>query len=542
MDDVSIRYSLDPSGYVSGGKTVASVTKALGLDVDSLHAKTKALGGGIGDMLGGAVRSLALPLAGIGAGIAAAGTYAVHTALDFDTMRRSMEAVTGSAKRTADILGFVDKLAMPSIFTSAELGAAAKTLEAFGLTTERFLPIAEKLGTVFGGTAGDLNQFVDALGFIQGGRTGEGIEALARAGIGRDALKAKGLQFDKGGQFLGEVNQLFDAVELIVGEKFGTLSEKMASGPAAKIASAMDAIQRAARKAGDGILTILAPAIERVGFFIQYLVDSGTVERLVAGLSGLSSGQNLGNGLVKILAFMTSALINAPQLIQGISTMFQYLYKHISQVAGILVGIFSVGPIAKGIIGMIELFGVLKTAIANMGIAAAISQTALAGVRAAAVGLGIAAAAWAVSVAVTKLFDSIGGGIGANLQKLPGVQDFQNTYQGILTGFDKGAPGASGPGAVLQSAQTGIQSLMTKHMERTAKATETTARNTRPEQLQRILLGGGELGRIGVSPVELFGSGGGGSGVEKAIRNLVKEIGGSMAVHNRDRARAGLRA
>ena len=118
------------------------------------------------------------------AGLVGLSTYAVNAAISYDTLSRSLTAITKSGERAKQVLNFADVLAGPSVFGSEELASAALTLEAFGLKTEKYLPVVEKLGTIFGGTAGDMMQFVNSLGMLKGGRSGEAFESLI-SGAGR---------------------------------------------------------------------------------------------------------------------------------------------------------------------------------------------------------------------------------------------------------------------------------------------------------------------------------------------------------------------
>lgn len=252
VDTLVTKYTLDPSGYSQGASKVASTTQGLA-------SKIGVLAGTAG----------ALSLTGMAA-------FAINSAVSFDTLTRSLTAVTKSGDRAAQVLKFVDKLAIPSIFDSEALAQAATTLEAFGLTTERFLPIAEKLGTVFGGTTQDLMQFVNALGMIRGGRVGEGIEALSRAGIGREALGKRGMAFDKGGSYLGDVKTLLKAIEAEVNDRFGKIGEIMGEGAAAKFASFTDSLKRGMRDIGNAILTFGLPYVTKLADAIQEMTENGT--------------------------------------------------------------------------------------------------------------------------------------------------------------------------------------------------------------------------------------------------------------------------
>jgi hypothetical protein len=265
VEQVVAQFILDDKGYKKGADAVVKESQKVAKAVDNAQGKSKPGGGGIlkglGEGLGavtGAFGAVAATIGAVAIPLVMGGKAAVQTAIEFDTLQRSLTAITGSGERTAQILGFIDKLAIPSVFDTATLGESAKLLEAFGLNTERFLPIAEKLGTVFGGNAESLNSFVAALGYLKSGRFGEAFESLARGGVSRELLTQKGLEFDKGGSFKGTVEQALTAVELVVNEKFGKLSEEMASGPMAKLASLGDAFNRVMRQIG---LALVGPVV-----------------------------------------------------------------------------------------------------------------------------------------------------------------------------------------------------------------------------------------------------------------------------------------
>lgn len=267
VEQVVAQFILDDKGYKKGAEGVVKESQRVAKSIDHAQGKStsggkggilKGLGEGLGAVTGafsavaGVVGAVAIPLA-------MGGKAAVQTAIEFDTLQRSLTAITGSGERTAQILGFIDKLAIPSVFDTATLGEAAKLLEAFGLNTERFLPIAEKLGTVFGGNAEALNSFVNALGYLRSGQFGEAFQSLKRGGVSTEALQAKGLQFSKSGEFKGTVEQALTAVELVVNEKFGKLADEMASGPMAKLASLGDAFDRVMRQIG---LALVGPVVK----------------------------------------------------------------------------------------------------------------------------------------------------------------------------------------------------------------------------------------------------------------------------------------
>lgn len=285
LDRMVTEFVLDHRKYRTGANAVVADSDRAGHAIDKAKHKSVDFSGTLG-MAGRALSALFAAAGAIGAGLVGLGAYAAKAAADFDTLERTLTAVTGSAARAKEILEFVDEISIPSIFSSEILADAAKTLEAFQLKTERFLPIVEKLGTVFGGSAEKLNQFVRALGYIKSGRFGEAFEALAAAGVGRMDMKRMGLKFDKGGSFLGDAKQALDAVEKLVNERYGRLAEEMATGPAARMASMWDQVKRGIRQAGAELLKGFLPYIDLISAKVGEWVKGGEFGKIGKTIAG----------------------------------------------------------------------------------------------------------------------------------------------------------------------------------------------------------------------------------------------------------------
>lgn len=336
VDTLVTKYTLDSSGYQQGAKHVVGATQGIA-------SKIGVLAGTAG----------ALSISGLAA-------FAINSAVSFDTLTRSLTAVTKSGERARDVMSFVDKLAIPSVFDSEGLAQAATTLEAFGLTTERWLPVAEKLGTVFGGTAQDLMQFVNALGMLRAGRGGEALEALSRAGISRENLTKRGVRFDKGGQALSSVKDLMLAVEAEVNTRFGNLGSIMGGGAAAKFASFTDALKRGMRDVGNAILEFGLPYLEKFSGWIQAMTQNGSFRRF--GDQAVS--------MFQATASAAGALWNILQVIP-------------KPVIGLIAALSLLKPIFPALQGGASLFGTaLKTSLEKGVKATAVMAAEMAGVMA----------------------------------------------------------------------------------------------------------------------------------------------------------------
>jgi hypothetical protein len=473
VEQVVSVYELDASKYKAGAQQVQNASKQASSAASSLGGASKnlkgtlsSLGGNLG-VIGQAAAVVAATVGAVVIPMVAGGKKAVETAIQFDTLSRSLTAIVGSGARASQVLGFVDKLAAPSIFDTATLGEAAKLLEAFGLKTERFLPIAEKLGTVFGGNAESLNSFVSALGYIRSGRFGEGFESLARGGVSREALTAKGLSFDKGGSFKGTVEQALTAVEAVVNEKFGKLAEEMASGPAAKLASLGDAFNRAMRQIGVPLVERLLPFVERIAAALGNLGEANVFGDAISGfLSGLGAVQ-------------TSTLDVEDSLLRLAAGFVGF---------GTFLGNFFEGM-------MMTIKTVLSTSL--------------------------------IGRLVMGLFNGEGGSVGNFFRDAYGITAAENFYNSAKQKMAR--PAGKPSESIVDSIATNIESNAsgTSPLNAIAENTKITAENTQKlADIQDKVLGGGSLGGRGLSRQELsdIQTGRGASGTRE-IKTILVELG-----------------
>jgi hypothetical protein len=526
IDTLVTEYRMNSKQYEEGAKRVVSSTQGISAVIGRATS-------GIGGLVTKAVASVG----GIGGAISLG--FAAKTAIEFDTIQRSLTALTGSAERAKQILSFTDKLAAPSIFSSQELASGAKLLEALGLQTEKYLPVAEKLGTIFGANEEALMSYITALGYLKGERFGEGFESLSRAGISRTMLKGKGLEFDKGGQFLGSAEQALNAVEQLVTEKFGKLSQEMASGPQAKLASVMDAITRGARVAGAAILSVLVPAAEKVGNFIAYLVDSGRVEKAFKGIASMFGQGDIGSVLIKGLAIVTAAIGNIPKMLQKVQQGLKWVGEQAGVVAVVLGAVFLSGSIVRGVMAIVAAFQAVRVAIAASTITAVILQGVLTGAAGIAKAVGGIVAGAAAGFAAYKMIESAlpkGQGIGDILLGIPGFDQIGKDAGNIMKGFQGGI------GTQMTDAAIAAIKAQEDQKNKALDPANQTAKNTaklvelqeKSIDFQTALIGGGQVGQQAFSGLQVANATGGGSATSrqlvKAIDDHIAQITGKRSV------------
>lgn len=255
-------------------------------------------------------------LAGLGAagGLVAFGAAAVKTAADWEQVRITLETLTGSAEEAARKLAYVKRLAEPSPATKMELSAAAVTLEAYKLNSERLLPIAAKLQAAFEFSRPEaLMDAVRLMGMISSGRMPE-VEMLGGFGMNKKMFEARGIKFDSQGVLLSSARDVMRAFEEIVNGRYGDIIDRMKNTTAAKMATVQDKWQDAMIKVGNSLQVILLPILERVSTALGKLAEANFFDRMAK--DSLRAFAKMIDGL-KQIGMVTMLVIGAFHALTG---------------------------------------------------------------------------------------------------------------------------------------------------------------------------------------------------------------------------------
>lgn len=236
---------------------------------------------------------------------------AQKAASEYQSLEARLSALVGTVEDARRKLGMAELVAAPSPFTTKQLANAAVTLEAFGLNSERLLPILGKLGAAMGATDEKLEVFTRGFGKLGQGEMIDS-DVLSAMGITKADFAAQGIEFDGQGKLLSSAEKSMAALEAIVETRFGGILEKMASTPEAKRASLEDAGERALRIIGMGILKTQGPLVDALTKNLNAAIDSGVLAEVVGKASNeVFAALNLGGQgdavtgiMARVLAFV----------------------------------------------------------------------------------------------------------------------------------------------------------------------------------------------------------------------------------------------
>jgi hypothetical protein len=302
---------------VVGEQQFRASMKGASVSMEDVGKAAHRAGGLIMRGLGTPLKMLSgLPAAMAAGGLIMLGKSALDAATSFDTSTRRISAFTGSMEQAKETMKFLEELSAPSIFGLDALAKAGALASAYGLNVQRVIPMAEAIATAMGDDAHAVEEVTKAIGRLKSGDFGEAFERLRDFGIGREDLTREGLKFDKQGSYKGSVIDALTAVEKIVDAKFGSIRKMMSDSPAAKFASAGDALQRTMKTAGEVIMGVLVPPMEKVTSMLDYLNKSGITKSVFDGLAGLFNLS--GDGLAGGIAWIVAGLEQMPQLVTDV--------------------------------------------------------------------------------------------------------------------------------------------------------------------------------------------------------------------------------
>jgi tape measure domain-containing protein len=508
VDQVIERYVLDDR-FSARSKNVVKSTNAI---ADSVHRSNLSLQGfssilgRAGGLAGRAFSGMLLPLAAGAAAIGGFGYAALNAAADMDSLKRALESVAGSSEEAKRQFIQLREVAKGPALGLEEAIKGSLALQGAGLSANEAAAALTQFGNALarsGGGKDELNGVIVALAQMKGRSkvTADNINQIANAFYGiRGAMKevfgtADSEEIDKMGikaeEFIARITAHLTTLPRVTG---GIRNAFDNLGDTGKIAFA---------QIGDALASKAVPMMNKLADFIAYITESGILTRMVGQIMDLFS---LGgdSALVHALALVVATIESIPEHVRGIGKFIaktmsmagQIIADVLSLAFGLLVG----GAVFRAMMALLPAIQAITAAMsAWQGIQAAITAMVPGGAALVASALAIGALAGTAAFAISKA--AIDGAMRKAGNFLPqlgvsgkGIQARANELE---EGFAKfiGAPSAApepGGGA----GKDPLRQIVRNTFE--------TARNTREAvSLERFGIGGGDLGSLGITPIEL---------------------------------------
>lgn len=469
VDTLVTRYQLRDD-YTPQARHITASTHQSAIAMQRAQGLTGGLAGGFSklglvlNVVMGPLKVVAGALAGVAAAGIGAGIAASKIAMDLEAMKMGLVAVSGSAeeaerqlKRLAIVarspgLGFTQ-----SIEGSVRLQAAGMDSR---LAERTLMGFGNALATVGKGKA-DLDGVIMALTQIasKGKVSAEEINQLAERipQIRQIMLSVFGTASTEAIQKMGISAEEF-ILKIVAGLE---MLPKAAGGFKNTFENLTDAFQIAAAKFGQQLNDRLLPILEKAGTFLSFLAESGVIDKLGQAFASLL-GTNGENGIVRLLAYTTATLESLPQIIatigQSIAGVIRFLIDNANKIIDLFNQVMD-NPLAK-------VLGIDKLQKITMG------------------GEG------GLAVSLKNLFDKK-------------ISPRANELMGQFGQFKEDGSISGGEGGFRQVASDATAAKQTDLLG------EIAANTAKMVDLSRNVFGGGDLGRMGVTPTELGGVKGG---------------------------------
>lgn len=241
----------------------------------------------------------------------------IKAAAEFDDYKRQFAAFLGSTEAGEKAAKFLQNYGLKSAIDQGPLFELARSMVTQGVNVDRFLPVFETL-SLTGGPNKNENAMVmaQAIRYIMGGRTGEAVESLGRQGIGRQQMIAYGASFDANGQFQGTAQEFLDILEKITkSPQFQDAKKRTESSIGVQLSNAGDAFNKAIVSAGETFAIHFLPVITKATDWLNNLSNNGAFTRLAeAWGNAFDTG---GGGLQTLMANALAILEDIPDIISA---------------------------------------------------------------------------------------------------------------------------------------------------------------------------------------------------------------------------------
>lgn len=419
------------------------------------------------------------------------------------------------------IMDFIEKLAPNALGQFDDLAEGATKLEASGLLVERWLPMVADLAGAFGGTQEKIIGVSEALAKLASGSSGEALERLRDFAITRTALEVEGIEFDGGGSLKSSIEDTLLAVETIAKEKFGNIGEFMNGTFEQRFSNLGDAWNALMHDFGDGLLPLAGKLLETGQSFISYLSDSEWISNLADNVSNAFEHIMGGTGVPDFVWTLTALIERFPDAMiaawEGAQKVGEVIEK-------IIVGTYNFfGEIGTGLVNLFQNGLVEVEDRFNQMLARVI--TSLANLDWKGILLGTQNAVDGALDMAGKLLMSeehkpdrvfepikdsseIFGRIFGDTAMDNFWKDTQKRADELQKGYEaftqKGKPGIGDTSGLDMFNGSYIQSGTDDLLEKIAKHTGETADHTKKQiDINKFLFGGGDVGRNGVSMLEV---------------------------------------
>jgi hypothetical protein len=243
---------------LEGADTYVRGLRSIGTTAESVAEKQR--------RLAESYRMLSLGMAGAAAASIGVIAYLAKQASAFEAYRNKLEIATKSTAKASEVFAWSKNYANVTPFETGAVVDAAARLEMYGMTAQKWLPLA---GDMAGAMGRDITQAVEA---IADAISGGGLERLKEFGLGSQQLKAAG--WTGSYQDVQGIETLKKALADLIGTRFLGGADRMAETLIGRISTLKGEFSTLAASIGEDLQPQIAAMVNNGIALVRWLSDA----------------------------------------------------------------------------------------------------------------------------------------------------------------------------------------------------------------------------------------------------------------------------
>lgn len=204
-------------------------------------------------------------------------TFSVKWFIDINSQAEKLQlqyrVLLQDSQKAAQALAEIKKFADVTPFKTQEVTEAGKMLFTAGLTDyKRYLSLA---GDWAAATGRNITEIAAVFARIQSWQFGEAMERMRELSISAQDLMAEGIRFSSGGEILNSVDEVMSAVERIIRQRFGGMTDELSRSWEGVWSTFVSNVEDAAREMSGGFFTELRDSIAEINKELDKLKGTG---------------------------------------------------------------------------------------------------------------------------------------------------------------------------------------------------------------------------------------------------------------------------
>lgn len=256
--------------------------------------------------------------------------FLIGTNQRIETLQKSMEVTLQSGARAEETIRRLRSYAALTAYDELEVYQAGEMLASNRMEVDRWIRVAGDLASAKRSAGVQLLDVVRVLTRINSGDFGKAMIRLRQLGISLQDLKAKGLEFSKGNEFLGTADEMLGALERIIEERYGGLTLALGQTMEGLISIIKDYILQFGIELGQESFDELKDFLTRFNDQLQEFRDSETFKEIIVGFNHLKDEiiDGIQPWIASLKALFSFILKNLPLIGTMIKTYFYYQFAN----------------------------------------------------------------------------------------------------------------------------------------------------------------------------------------------------------------------